>query len=385
MRSDEFALLEQQLGYKYAPHGLLASDMAEVADLPRSIFMDWMHSLCSSGGVAQYEVNQFVRRVVGLVNNEERSNMFAQLDNFRLAVVWPKREPRFKTLKLEERIVNKPGSHARMFAAECLQVVMAMGLYSVVLLQPRGKLPREIECFLILGRILNILRSGYRAVARVRLLEQLVLQHHDLFMQLYPECAKIKPHLLFHIVECIYIFQANISCFCTERKHKSSKRIATFAFNNWCLTMMRRDLGGLLAHATTPQAFQAYWLENPKQVVLPRNFEEAAAGVQLELALHNLQLEGKALHTPVGVIHPNDFVAFTRTDGSVAVGFAKKLLQHPGGTYWCLLHVPQSLGGAAFHKVNGQYCLIPASAVRGTFPYFIAQDRIYLVAPVDLL
>ena len=51
-----FKKQEQQLGYNYSPHGLLASDMAEAANLPDSIFMDWMHSLCSSGGMGQYEV-----------------------------------------------------------------------------------------------------------------------------------------------------------------------------------------------------------------------------------------------------------------------------------------------------------------------------------------
>ena len=60
MSAAHFLKQQQQLGYKYAPHGLLASNMADIADLPRSIFMDWMHTICSSGGVAQYEVNQFV-------------------------------------------------------------------------------------------------------------------------------------------------------------------------------------------------------------------------------------------------------------------------------------------------------------------------------------
>ena len=78
-------------------------------------------------------------------------------------------------------------------------------------------------------------------------------------------------------------------------------------------------------------------------------------------------------------------MAFEAADRSMAVGFVQKLLQHPDGSHWCLLFVLQSLGGAAFDKTNGQPYLIPAAAVRGTFPYFIAGGRIYLVAPVDLI
>ena len=375
-----FQKVEQQLGYKYAPHGLLASNMAVRANLPDSIYMDWMHSICSSGGVGQYEVNQFLVRLVRLAGRQ----ILGQLDNFRQAIVWPKREPRHTGLKLEDRVVMKRTSHVRMFASECLQIIMVLGLYSVLQLQPMGMLLEEVECLLLLGRIVGILRSGHRAVARVMLLRQLVLQHHDMFLRLYPGCAKIKPHLLFHIVDCIEYFQANLSCFSTERKHKASKHIGSFAFKRWCLTMMRRDLQKLMEHAAKPDAFRDYHLEKAKQFALPRTFHEAASGIGLQLMHLQLQLEGKVLHTPVGAVHVNDLVAFAATDGSMAVGFALKLLQHADGSYWCLLLALESLGGAAYNKANGQNCLIPATAVRGTFPYFSSGERWYLVAPVDL-
>ena len=68
----ELQLLEQKCGYKFAPHGLLASDMAEVADLPNSLYMDWMHCICASGGMGQYELNQFLRRLLRQVKRKDR-------------------------------------------------------------------------------------------------------------------------------------------------------------------------------------------------------------------------------------------------------------------------------------------------------------------------
>ena len=310
--------------------------------------------------------------------------MLAELDNFRRAIAWPKREPKFTGLKLEERVVMKSGSHVRMFAGECMQTVMVLGLNCVLQRQPRGQLPNEVQCFLLLGRILSILRSGHRAVARVRLLRQVVEEHHDMFVRLYPGCAKIKPHLMFHIVDAIERFQVNISCFSTERKHKSSKHIGAFAFNRWCLAMMRRDLQGLMEYADAPHGFGASYLEKPKAAGLPRDFAEAALGIGIELIALQLQLEGPVLHTPAGAVHLKDLVAFRAADGSVAVGFAKKLLQHADGSHWCLLLALESLGGAAYNKANGRPVLIPATAVRGTFPYFVEGARLYIVAPIDL-
>ena len=42
------------------------SPMAARANLPEGTYYDWMHSLVSSGGVAQYEVSQLVRRLIAL-------------------------------------------------------------------------------------------------------------------------------------------------------------------------------------------------------------------------------------------------------------------------------------------------------------------------------
>ena len=40
-------------------------DICKQANLPDSIFFDTMHNVCASGGFAQYEANQFCRRVKG--------------------------------------------------------------------------------------------------------------------------------------------------------------------------------------------------------------------------------------------------------------------------------------------------------------------------------
>ena len=146
--------------------------------------MDWMHTLCSSGGLGQYELNQFLRRLKAKVATGLQPAFLAQLDAFRNQVAWPKREPRHASLEFQERMVDKPGKHVRMFAAECMQSILALCLYVELQPEVRTKLPEETECLQLLGRILYLLRSGRMAVQKVDLLDRLVCEHHDRFVQL---------------------------------------------------------------------------------------------------------------------------------------------------------------------------------------------------------
>ena len=127
--------------------------MAQVADVPRSLFFDWMHTLVSSGGMAQYQVNQFLRRIVRLVPRSDRSDMFAKLDQFRSTIRFPRKEPRLNSMQFETRVVDKDSAHVRMFAGECLQSIFVPAVYNTLLLLPEGKLEAEVECFLLLSRI----------------------------------------------------------------------------------------------------------------------------------------------------------------------------------------------------------------------------------------
>ena len=115
----------------------------------------------------------------------------AKLDDFRGAIAWPKREANIaSSLKLEERMADKPGKHGKWFASECMQVILSLCLYVELQPQLQDALHEEIRSLLLLGRILYILRTGHRAVEKLVLLSQLVLQHHLLFARLYPDCVK---------------------------------------------------------------------------------------------------------------------------------------------------------------------------------------------------
>ena len=87
--------------------------------------------------------------------------------------------------------------------AEMLLLVVGLGLWCQIFLEPRNLMPEECRCLQLLGRILYILRSGPGAVRKIHLLQRLITSHHDLYMRLYPLAAKPKVHYLLHIPGCI--------------------------------------------------------------------------------------------------------------------------------------------------------------------------------------
>ena len=80
-----------------------------------------------------------------------------------------------KRIVFEDRINTKPHTHNKAFAAEVLSMMVVVGLWVELTLLPEGVLPEETQCFLLLGRILFLLRTGDRVRSKLRLLQQLIL------------------------------------------------------------------------------------------------------------------------------------------------------------------------------------------------------------------
>ena len=56
--------VEQDHGLVFDAESIpLDEDICKQANLPDSLYFDTMHNVCTSGGFAQYEVNQFCRSV----------------------------------------------------------------------------------------------------------------------------------------------------------------------------------------------------------------------------------------------------------------------------------------------------------------------------------
>ena len=390
-----FRVLQQELGWTFSVHSLPQNDMATIANIPDSIFWDWQHTTCSSGGVAQYEVNGFLRKAKGL-----SPELLDNLDEFVDNVTLPKQHQKDvkKGLSLRERMVDKRGKHLKAFASEMLSLVVVVCLWAQWCLQPMGVLEDEIKSLLLLGRILYLLRTGNKAIGKLPLLQKLILEHHDLFVKLYPDGAKPKCHLLLHIPELFARFLVNLSCFVTERKHKQSKFWGAFCYNKMCHTMLRKNLKKHFEHFASLESVQNVALLPPGGLRIIKKCRRqwkdklVAVGLLPLGAVPNF-LVANGARTPCGQIFKNDLVMFCGSDGSVLAGFVKFFFKfpepQPGAqpTFFAVVNRFKHLGTSMYskHEDHVTTALVELSDILGSFPYLAVDDVVFVVASADVL
>ena len=216
--------LSQALGISYGDEGVLWDEhLAECANPPDNTYWDWMHILVASGGVFQYECNEFLRALT-------REGVSLQdLDAFASKVQWPGERGKLPQGFFSKRFVAKTGSHMHAFASEMMSVADVLALFVPLVLLPTSTLPEHCACLLLIIEIIDVLASE-QASRHSERLKRLMLAHHALYRTLYPNLAKPKLHYLFHVVDCIDRHGVCLNCFAGERKHRNFKAVANHTF-----------------------------------------------------------------------------------------------------------------------------------------------------------
>ena len=374
-----FEEMEQCSGISFCVVSLLAPRIKETAQVPFSVFWDWMHCVVASGGWGQYEMNQLLRRIKRLVPLD-------RLQEFATYVKFPKEGGFSPKLRLADRLRDKPHKHFKAFASEVLGWSIVVGLFCEMVLAPQGVLPAEIACFRLMGRIIYMLRLGNGCVAKLGRLRALLHEHQVQFMALYPEAATPKLHFTRHIPDCIARWGVLFACFATERKHRASKGIATFAFRHWCLTLLRRTTRQHLADALRPENFQPEKLDPPEgKAVLPMYQSLLArAGILGQAELVRMSTKAR---TPVGTLCVGDLLG-VRAAGELRAGFAVQFFaveRGEGRELFALVQLLRPLGGIRFSQAAGHTKpgFMPLNSVLHAFPHFVVGDEVYAVTSVD--
>ena len=209
--------------------------------LPETVYWDSMHSLWASGGIAQYQLNQFLRRVRGA------GIPLKDLHGFLLIVNGPLvSRATFERFDLGKRVqdtsdhVNGNQKAIKAFSGECMDLMGRLLVLADMVLVPAGKLLDDVECLRLLHDIAHILGTGHEAVKHADLLSQNIERYVSLYLTLYGACMKPKLHFLRHLGGMIKKFLFNLSCFSMERHHRQSKTLASFLFKDPGSTILRR-------------------------------------------------------------------------------------------------------------------------------------------------
>ena len=303
----ELAQAEKLTGIKYDARGVLfdAATSQKLA-FPNCQYPDWMHTLVASGGLAQYEVNGFVRKMV------VAGISLADIDAWRATVTWPKDQRLSKTW-FQDRYVDRPDAHIRAFASEVLAAVVQVHAFVGVVVRPMFAAHPDwqdsLDCFDLLVVILDLLRQGDRR--RTSTLRAAIQSHHVLYLRLqYHRVAKL--HLQAHIVDFWEYYGTLLSCFSTERKHRLFKNVGRYNRKSHNKTALAHDVRSWMKRLDDPNLYSAERLVQSR----PWNYVLPWCGIAVTLA----QKSG-TFQSEIGYFRKGDLLRYS-VDGADKLGLA---------------------------------------------------------------
>jgi hypothetical protein len=357
----QFNDMQQALGIAFDLDSLAYSDMRGCARIPDSRFCDWMHNLVASGGVAQYQVNQFVHAMAtgGLP--------LQSLDDFQQRCRLPHCQSQLRKSFFKDRLAAGPKAHIKAFAGEMLSIICVLHLFSDLVLAPVAAIAEHASLLRLISKILQILQLGDRAVAHAATLQGLSLQYHTDYLALMPQCVKPKLHYMQHTAEQIERHGVNLSCFGPERKHQANKQALNFIFRHMEVALAVRNVDHMLRLAQQPDTFQPIRLQGTLKPhkVTARSFEIVSRRFGLPLASAAKTAIGA--RTPRGALHNRDIViwqegeqcAYGRAVAFILVGiahvvaverFAQHGLQYSNTHELALVDLSSVLGAAVYFE-----------------------------------
>lgn len=299
-------------GLTYNPLGLLWDMDLRHTHLPLDHYIrDWMHILVS-GGVANAEVHGLVKAM------KDEGLPLKLLGDFSVEIVLPSKYGKVSPTWLAPGRFDDKGRELHSFASYLLTLLPIIGIFLQDIVQPHGILQDHIECFLKLVSIVGLLSSGAEyAVQHMGLLAETIVDHHRLFVRLYPNHVKTKFHQVLHLPELYIRMQKVISCFVafscpmlclfvitsskflfsntrisqdlhklfkvTERKHRSVKSAALYVFRNLEHTSLASILNMQCEQALAGHClFQKEFLVHPSDMVICDTVVSRSTSIVLE-------------------------------------------------------------------------------------------------------
>ena len=279
-----FDRMQQISGINYLPDGMLADRYLRSIVKPIDHYLrDAMHTL-TSGGVAGTEMSLLLQSLEAIGISPEHLQRWASAFSLPKAQGKPP-----ATVFSSDRV---GGTQMRCFASEILTLSPILLAFFEESEQAAALLPRHHRCWELMVRILYICSIGPRRGASLtRTLRESIIEHHTIYRELYTQDGAVKPkwHHMLHLPEDIDRIGALLTCFVTERKHRSVKRHGLWTFRNYEHTLIADVLNSDIGHHMEANAYSAMFLISPID--------------------HLGLLMSSAVRLPCGEIRKNDIVA----------------------------------------------------------------------------
>ena len=229
MDPDEFAEMEQAFGMKYEPHALLFNQCLRQFILPSDhLLQDPMHILANDG-VANTQCACVLTALVACGIGPDH------VKNYALRFTLPKKHGAVDATWFSKSRISTNKMTISSFAGIMISMVPIMATFLTTQIPPlvREAMADHIQCFLYLYRIMQLIWLGPDDAMRyIDDLQRLIEAHHALYSTLYPDFIKPKYHKLMHVVHNMAYLKKCLTCFATERKHRTAKRAALHVFRH---------------------------------------------------------------------------------------------------------------------------------------------------------
>jgi hypothetical protein len=220
-----FAKLETALGVHHVPDGLLANrSIRSIVKPSQHCIRDWMHTYVGDG-VVNSEMGMLINEMARFGFTREHVQSFSQLCTLPKAHGKP-HASWFGESRLHPLYISS-------FASTLLSMLPIVALF-LIEFSVATHIPDHCACFADLCLIIGLLQAGPdRAMRFIDVLTSLIVKHHGQFYSLYKHGSKPKLHHAHHIPDGMRWLCKLLSCFVTERKHKSVKRAALYTFRHF--------------------------------------------------------------------------------------------------------------------------------------------------------
>ena len=204
---------------------------------------------------------------------------------------------------------------------------------------------------------------------------------HRHMVELVPECCKIKPHLMRHLVTSLRKYKKHFNCFGPERKHRVGKAVAAYAYKNVTLTMLVHDVRDLRAHFADPDTYESTLLLDA--CLLP-----GLAPFFQNLCNVDSVLGSRSIRTRRRTFAAGEIVLFNSNNqiGAARVHFFLKLVLASGRCFFlCVLDILRCTGGHFYDLVEGHptFCALNKLIMHVSDRIRAGQAR--LISPTVLL
>ena len=216
-----------------------------------------MHVMFTHGGVGQYHCNGFIKKLGD--NGIELTEWDTWTSEIQI--------PNYQFIKPDwiiDRFVDNDAAHIKAFASDCIAMIDCISLFVQAVLFGTPfytRLLPYMKCFRYLKCICDIIRTKSASHGAIRKLRQVVKQHHELFIQLYPQLCKPKLHYLTHIPDNIEKFKTVLTCFSGESLHKLPKSVMRTSYKKSANTTLSASLQAMRAAVLNSRTFTEVYLE----------------------------------------------------------------------------------------------------------------------------